>query len=262
MKSFIILFIILSFASCTKNSAASENNDIIENKTDLEIDIDTELFSVESNNEAINQVERYFVKNTETGIWYDINITGRPIYEFMDIFQFTINSGNQIVSDLLRYFETTLDIETPMYEIDGDETSLIKYLPMQTEITILAVNNSRDDRHYLIKTKDDPNIWSGWIKSGFINDELNAQINNRSGGRFLWMTLEGRSTRNNVFAVQTGWMGEFIIVNNTGEIIGRIRQEEIIKIVSDAVDGGITGWSNDNTKIWFSCYMDSYTTNF
>ena len=175
--------------------------------------------------------------------------------EFIDIFY---NARNQI-----RYFNTVLDIETPMYEIDGDKTSLIRNLPIGTQITILAQNNSRNGRFYLIKTTDDTKLWSGWIQSNFINPGKNAEIDNIPyGAKFLKTLLAGVSTRNDMLATQTGWMGEFIVVRNTGEIVYRLTNEEIIKIEKYAVDGSIIGWSKDKIRIWFYCNMDAYIVCF
>jgi hypothetical protein len=249
MRWIIIIFLIFLFSSCEKSNA--------ENKAENEITSESELSFFGSDMEPI------LVDKIETGvIWYNTDITDIICNGFIDIYQFTYYV-NQQISERLRYFETVLYDETPLYNIDGDAASFIKNLPSKTEIIILAKNNSRNDRFYLVKTKDSLNLWDGWIQSKYIGDNLNSEIDNIPyREKILNTLLTGVSTRDNLFADQTGWMGEFIFVRNNGEIICRVKHEEIIKIEPNAVDGRIIGWSKDNEKIWFYCNMDAYTVCF
>jgi hypothetical protein len=208
------------------------------------------LFSCTKGSTEKNNAQEAEVVNNDKEI---VIVNGK---EFIDIFINTIGYG-------IRYYNTILDIETPMYETD-DKTSLIRNLPVGTQIVFLAKNNSRvDDRFYLIKTEDDSKLWSGWIQSNFINNDLNTEIDNIPyREKYLRTLLEGISIRNDILATHVGWMGEFIAVRNTGEIIGRLTNEEIMKIEEDAGDGSIIGWSKDKTKVWFYCNMDSYIVCF
>jgi hypothetical protein len=231
IKKIILTVLILALLSCTKNGTDKNNaeDEIVQN--------DNLVINDEEKSDVIPLLNE---QEEQKEIWY--KITGTYFIRFF----------NAII----------LNIETPMYEIDGDETSLIKNLPAGTEIIILAKNNSGNDRFYLVKTRDDTKLWSGWIQSRFINNDFNTYIDNIPyGEKYLYTLLEGVSTRNDILVNHTSW-GEFIAVRNTGEIIYRITNEEIMKIEPDAENGSIIGWSKDKTKIWFECYIYAYTVCF
>lgn len=242
MKRIILLILIAIFLvfGCTRQT--KENESVLETQINENI--------IENNSEITS--------NWRESPQLDDNFCN----EFIDIFRFTFYH-NERVSDKFRYFETTLSENTPLYEVDGDENTLIKILPSQTKITILARENSWDNRYYLIKVDGDDKLWSGWIQGKYISNKVNKEIDNTHyGDKFLKVLSMGVSTRNDIFVNQTGWMGEFIVVKNTGEILLRLTMEELVNINSDAVDGSIIGWSDNNTKIWFDCNMDSHTACF
>lgn len=273
MRKFSFLLLIILFPSCARTNS---NGDItLEAKDSIEIAQSGNLYFIENHIVNIEEeyiLETYLIKERDVRVWHDINPPGIILNEFMDIFHITYtslgrNRGYQRRSEWLRYFEAILKFETPMYERDYYGAPFIKNLPPQTEIIILAQNNLRDNHFYLIRTKGDTKLWSGWIHNSFVSSVLNTEIDDirwgrRPGERRIKMLSSRFSTRNDVFAIQTGWMGEFIVVRNTGEIIAKLTQREINEIAGSAPDSSIIGWSKDNTKIWFENFVDTWTTSF
>ncbi|MDR0320723.1 MAG: hypothetical protein LBI28_04400 [Treponema sp.] len=187
------------------------------------------------------------------------DITDIHLNDFLDIYRLNkyrdqSRYSYEYEADAYRYFETVLSENTRLYTDDGDENSYVTTITAGTEIVLLARNNSRDNRYYLIKLKNDTNLWSGWIKISAVSQSLNEEISNtRYGERFLMTLHENVSTRGDLFTthIYGSEPGEFVVVRKNGEIIFRLQNPEIMKIFPSAITGYIIGWSTDQTKIWF-----------
>lgn len=260
MRSFFVIIAVSLLFSCARNNILEPNSEpisepskeILSSNSMIE-NIANEILASEDENNKDPEIEWIAPENDVTGI---------ILIDFINIFAFR-NSRNALLAEKLRYYETVLPEDATLYGIDGDENSAIETITAGTEIIILARSNSRNDQHYLIKTADDDNLWSGWIKRDSISNQLNEEINDtRTGEKFSYMLLANVSVSNDTLAVHTAWMGEFIVVKKTGKFISRILDSEIIKVFPDAVDGNIIGWSTDQTKVWFYCNMDAYVASF
>ena len=177
---------------------------------------------------------------------------------FMDIYETSI-FNNKPISENWRYFYTVLQNDTLLYgKDDGSANSFLETIQAGTKITILARNINRDNIYYLIKKDNDTNLWSGWIEISAIDALLNHEIDNVRYGEKYLKRLQGMlSVKNKILADHASWMGEYVVVENTGRIIAKIPDKEIMQIAPNATDGGVIGWSTDETKIWFQSNHDA-----
>jgi hypothetical protein len=257
MRVIISLFAIVILISCTKNSSGKINSELA-NKKEYHSEETQNIEKINDTNANVNTIFSSIEWLTPEN-----DVTDLYINDFLDIYRFSKNYHDEYTADRLRYFEIALLEETMLYEINRDGKSLVRTLPIGTEIIILIQINTRDDLRYLIKLKDDSNLWSGWINEEAVPTEINEEVDNIPYGENFLITRRGNIiTRNEILSEHTHWMGEFILVNKDGKVMCIIKDTEIMKIFPLAVDGGFFGWTTDYTKLWIHSNYDNYVPCF
>ena len=167
---------------------------------------------------------------------------------------------NLFNDDRLRYFETTLFHDAPLYIVGGDETTILESVPAGTFVRILAQSNLGDNRYYLVRIDGDSNMWSGWIKDESVAPDSNEAIRSMTFTKEQIVFLPANvSTRNDILVATASWNEEFIMVKRSGEIIYRM---PVIETFPLGNHGDVIGWTSDATKVWIAIHMDASTVNF
>jgi hypothetical protein len=201
---------------------------------------------------------------TDGWVTPEIDVTGVILNDFLDIFRFNKNKRKSNIEflDWVRYFETVLLGDTILYETNNAENSdgdAIAVIPSGTEIIILATISYYED-NYLIKLKNDTNLWTGWIRKSAVSENTISQIDNE---RKYLMPISSVSTRGDIFASDMFQTDEFIAVRKNGEVIYRIQDTEIKNLFPSAINNGeLIGWTSDQRKIWFRYINPIYVECF
>ena len=226
-----IFITIISIIGCTNSEIDQEIQNISPDTVSSEIvTISTEITVAESSR---NDSENAFISDDFLDIFYPHNF---------------------------RYFETTLLDNTPLYIVDGDETTAIESIPAGTSIRIIAQNNSDANQYYLVRISGDNNMWSGWIRSEYVVPDINEAIRNRSwlSRRWVKVLFANVSTRNNIL-VTRAQNRDIIVVKRSGKIAHRISVEELF---DPGAEASVLRWTTDETIVWLQFFEGPVTFHF
>ena len=224
-QTIVYIFItIITIIGCTNR----ENGQTVQN---ILPDTDSNEFIIAENNK--NDPENVFIPDA-----------------FLDLFQ----------NQNLRYFETVLLNNTPLYTVDADETTAKGYIPAGTSIRILAQNNLGNNKYYLVRVNNDSNIWSGWIKREYVVPDINEAILNRLlRQRWVMVLRTGVSARNDIL-VTTSTRDEYIfVIRRDGYILHRITVGELFRYNPQV---GVLPWTTDETIVWLDFFDGPGPFNF
>lgn len=184
-----------------------------------------------------------------------------------------INSFNEFNSNE-RYpvqyisIEITLSDDIPLYHIKNDNVCIVTdYLMRQEKIKIIAMAHMpyyyNNIQYYLVKRINDTNLWSGWILGTDVAELKEIENKSKNDNGYLKpIRINCVSEDNQYIAFDTGYMGDYLIMDQNGEIKFQLSRFDLINEYMDARGGGFLGWSTDSTKIWFVGYMDAATVCF
>ena len=104
-------------------------------------------------------------------------------------------------------------------------------------------------------------MWSGWIKSESIAQDIREVINNsgRTERRWLQIFSANVSTRNDILVATGLWSRDIIIVRRNGEILHSILADELF---AHGHRASVVSWTTNEDKVWIRFSMDAGTAGF